>query len=76
MTVIEKRPVPIYETRCPECRSVLHYRKSEVSLSHIKCPVCGMVIWADTTKPCEWQCDADTDVCGARMNEVEDDENV
>lgn len=51
MEVVEKKPVPIYEVVCPECKSKIRYRKSEVYICHIVCPVCGMSIWADTISP-------------------------
>lgn len=48
MIVVDRKPVPIYETVCSECLSKIQYRKSEVSLaSYITCPVCGMSVWAD-----------------------------
>ena len=46
MTIIEKKPIPYYESKCPECGSVFRYKKSEVSLAHVDCPVCGISIWA------------------------------
>lgn len=46
MTIVEKKPVPVYESTCPECKSVFRYKKSEVSWSHITCPVCGISMWA------------------------------
>ena len=51
MWVVVKKPVPIYETKCPECKSVLRYTKSEVCRCHITCPVCGVSLWADTVSP-------------------------
>lgn len=58
MNVIDKKPVPIYEAECPECKSKIEYKKSEVYLCHITCPVCGVSLWADTIRP-------------ARMEEME-----
>ena len=46
MTIVEKNPVPIYESICPECGSVFRYVKKEVSNMHITCPVCGVAMWA------------------------------
>ena len=46
MTVIEKKPVPVYESECPECKSVFRYKAVEVSYMHISCPVCGVSMWA------------------------------
>jgi len=51
MEVIERRPVPIYEVTCHECKSRIQYKASEVSLCHITCPVCGVSLWANTIKP-------------------------
>ena len=47
MTVIEKKPVPVYESECPECKSVFRYKAVEVlSYMHINCPVCGVSMLA------------------------------
>ena len=46
MTIVEKKPVPIYESTCPECGSVFRYKAAEVSWMHINCPVCGVSVWA------------------------------
>ena len=46
MTIVEKKPVPIYESVCPECGSVFRYNAVEVSWMHINCPVCGVSVWA------------------------------
>lgn len=51
MKVVEKKPIPIYEVVCYECKSKIQYKASEVSLSHITCPVCGVLIWANTILP-------------------------
>ena len=51
MTVIERKPVPIYAVVCPECGSKIEYKKSEVHTCHINCPICGVSIWADTIRP-------------------------
>ena len=48
MEIVEKKPVPIYESTCPECKSVFRYKKTEVSWLHITCPVCGVSMWAET----------------------------
>jgi len=56
MKIVEKKPVPIYETECSECHSIIQYRKSEVSFcSHITCPVCGISVWADTIQPVKYE---------------------
>lgn len=54
MTVVRQYPVPVYETECPECKSILRYRKSEVSTSMISCPVCGISMWASIS-PVEYE---------------------
>ena len=46
MTIVEKKPVPVYQSECEECGSVFRYRKSEVWSMHITCPVCGETMWA------------------------------
>lgn len=51
MTIIERKPVPIYEVECFECKSKIQYKKSEVFTCHIQCPVCGVSLWADTIQP-------------------------
>lgn len=51
MEVIEKKPVPIYEVVCDECKSKIQYKASEVSWYHITCPVCGVSLWANTIVP-------------------------
>lgn len=51
MTVVDRKPIPIYETECVECKSKIQYKASEVSLSYIICPVCGMSVWANTISP-------------------------
>lgn len=51
MRVVEKKPVPIYEVTCFECKSKIEYKASEVSWCHITCPVCGTSLWATTINP-------------------------
>ena len=51
MTVINKKPVPIYEVECFECHSTIHYKKCEVSNCFIKCPVCNMSIMVTPLSP-------------------------
>lgn len=51
MTVVEKKPIPIYEVECPECKSRIQYKAAEVSYHHIDCPVCGISLWAYTMVP-------------------------
>ena len=51
MIVVERKPVPLYEVTCPEYHSKIRYKASEVSFSHICCPVCGISLWANTIKP-------------------------
>lgn len=42
MEIVKEMPVPIYEVECYECHSVIRYKRSEVDLCSIICPVCGM----------------------------------
>lgn len=51
MTVVKRNPVPIYETVCPECASVIRYKACEVAWQHIECPVCESSVWANTICP-------------------------
>lgn len=52
MEVIERKPIPIYETTCRECKSVIRYKRSEMNLDNfITCPVCGVSSWATYLKP-------------------------
>lgn len=51
MTVIDKKPVPIYEAECPECKSKIEYKKFEVHNCYITCPVCGVLLWVNTIRP-------------------------
>lgn len=54
MTIIEKKPIPIYEAKCNECLSVIRYQKSEVGFGgYIACPVCRCSVWAGTIRPVE-----------------------
>ena len=55
MTVTEKKPVPIYEVECCECKSKIQYRASEVYYCHITCPVCGVSLWASTIQPVRYE---------------------
>lgn len=51
MIVVDRKPVPIYELTCNECKSRIQYRASEISICHITCPVCGFSNWADKIAP-------------------------
>ena len=55
MIVTEKNPVPIYEVICFECKSKIQYKRSEVFICHIQCPVCGVSLWADTIQPVRYE---------------------
>ena len=46
MIIIERKPAPLYESVCSECGSRFRYQRSEVSTGFIRCPVCGMSVWA------------------------------
>ena len=52
MKVVDKKPVPLYEVECHECKSRIRYKKSEVHYTgYITCPVCGLSLWASTILP-------------------------
>lgn len=55
MIVTEKKPVPIYEVECIECKSRIQYRASDVYYLHITCPVCGVSMWANTIMPVRYE---------------------
>lgn len=55
MIVTEKKPVPIYEVTCFECKSKIQYKRSEISICHIQCPVCGVSLWADAIQPARYE---------------------
>ena len=58
MTVVVRMSVPIYETECGECGSIIQYRAAEVSFTgYITCPVCGMSVWAQTINPIKYECE-------------------
>ena len=46
MEVVERGSIPIYEVECFECRSKIRYKKCEVPLHRLTCPVCGVTIEA------------------------------
>lgn len=56
MTVVKREPVPIYSEECPECKSVIEYKASEVAWCHIKCPVCGTLMGAIAIHPVRYEC--------------------
>lgn len=70
MKIINKKPIPIYESVCPECKSRFRYKKVETSWQHIRhikphftyrtCPVCGMSNWASIT-PVAYECEEEND---------------
>ena len=55
MKIIDAQPIPIYESKCPECKSLIRYKACEVSFSHITCPVCGVALWASTICPVAYE---------------------
>lgn len=55
MKIINAQPIPIYESKCPECNSLIRYKACEVSFSHITCPVCGVALWASTICPAAYE---------------------
>lgn len=61
MEVIDRKPIPIYEVICCECKSRIQYKASEVTLCHITCPVCGVSLWASTNFSVRMEVEHDTD---------------
>lgn len=55
MTVVDRKPIPIYETTCCECKSKIQYKAAEVCFSYINCPVCGFSNWASTICPVKYE---------------------
>jgi len=55
MKIIDAQPIPIYESKCPECKSVIRYKACEVAFCHITCPVCGTSLWATTISPVTYE---------------------
>lgn len=55
MEVVDKKPVPVYEVVCHECKSKIQYRACEVSWQHITCPVCGVGLWTNTICPVRYE---------------------
>ena len=55
MIVTKKKPVPIYEVTCFECKSKIQYKRSEIFICHIQCPVCGASLWADAIRPVRYE---------------------
>ena len=59
MEDVDRKPIPIYEVDCPECKSKIQYKRSEIRCCHITCPVCGVAIWADHILPVRMEADND-----------------
>ena len=61
MTIVEKKPVPIYEIECFECHSIFQFKKSETDCFHdcIICPVCRRLNYASTSKIACYQTEAE-----------------
>ena len=55
MEVVDRKPVPVYEAVCAECKSTIRYKACEVDGCVIKCPVCNKVIWASTCNPVAYE---------------------
>ena len=51
MEIVKEMPVPIYEVECYECHSVIRYKRSDVHLCSIICPVCGVLLNATAAFP-------------------------
>ena len=61
MTVTERKPVPIYEVVCHECKSKIEYMASEVYYCSITCPVCGISNSALTLLPVRYEDQEESD---------------
>ena len=60
MVIVDKKPIPIYESKCHECGTVFRYQKAEVGWGcYITCPVCGVSVWANTINPVEFCADGE-----------------
>ena len=55
MRIVEYKPIPIYELECIECHSKIQYKKSEIYLLQITCPVCGTSNWAYSLCPVQYE---------------------
>ena len=55
MEIVDRKPAPVYEVVCPECKSTIRYKACEVAFGHITCPVCGLSIWANTVCPVAYE---------------------
>ncbi len=55
MEIVKEMPVPIYEVECYECHSVIRYKRSDVDLCSIICPVCGVILHAPTVFPVDME---------------------
>ena len=51
MEIVKEMPVPIYEVECYECHSVIRYKRSDVNLCSLICPVCGVILHATCVFP-------------------------
>ena len=60
MIVVEKKPVPIYEAECCECKSKIQHKKSEVFYTFITCPVCGVSVSAICLCPVRYEGEGET----------------
>lgn len=55
MIIVEKKPIPIYEATCNECKSKIQYKKSDMFFYQIQCPVCGVWIWVNAIMPVRFE---------------------
>ena len=67
MTIIERKPVPVYESVCQECGSRFRYRASEVDGTFIKCPVCESFAFTTADNPVGTEDDYSCDKCKLRI---------
>ena len=71
MEVIKEKPIPIYESTCPECKSVCRYKANEVHMGFVTCPVCGISMWGQTISPVNFK-----EINAANSDEEDNDGNA
>ena len=56
MMIVDKKPVPLYELDCIECKSKIRYKKADVSWAgYLTCQVCGVSNWASVICPVTYE---------------------
>ena len=70
MIIVDKKPVPLYELDCIECKSKIRYKKADVSWTgYLTCPICGVSNWAATVCPVAGEGTKD---CMERLEEMDE----